>query len=440
MKWLVSILLLLIATSIYAADAMENHHQANAHTMDKGDESHMASMHRDHMMGPLGISMRREASGTSWQPDATPMSMIMAHALGWRFMFHGNVFVGGQIQGSRRGDNDFNSINWFMAMANHALWSGDLSIRTMVSLEPLTMRGSGYPLLLQTGEMWKGEPLHDRQHPHDMFMELAVKYAIPVHHSVGLEFYGGLAGEPALGPSAFPHRASARSNPLAPLGHHWYDATHITFGVLTLGIYGPMWKAEGSWFNGREPDENRFNIELRPLDSFSGRLSLNPAPMLSLQASYGYLKSPEYAEPDISIHRITSSVSHAAHPWTNSNISSSFMVGINLPTSGSKTYFALLESDFDLNQHHTIFGRAEYGNKTGHDLVLDTKDEGTVFGMSALSLGYAFRFPKIAQLVLSISGVGTLNLMGPALGAYYGGPAQLGAMVFANLRPADVEQ
>lgn len=421
--------------------AVENQHSGHdvpeEHKMEKDNNG--TGPHHANMAGPLGLSMAREGSGTSWQPDLTPMSMIMAQALNWQFMFHGNVFVGAQVQGSKRGDTDFNSINWLMAMANHMLWTGELSLRTMLSLEPITMRGDGYPLVLQTGETWKGTPLHDRQHPHDLFMELALKYSVPVHEQVGLEFYAAIAGEPALGPVAFPHRASSRSNPLAPLGHHWYDSTHITFGVLTAGVFGPMWKAEASWFNGREPDENRFNIDFRPLDSFSGRLSLNPISSLSFQASYGFLKSPESAEPELSIHRVTSSLAHAFQPWQNGNLTSGIVFGINIPTSGKKTAFGLIEADFDLNQHHTFFGRAEIGAKTGHDLVLEKSDKDRIFAISALSLGYAFRFPELARMILSISGVGTLNLTGRALGEYYGGPAQLGMMVFANLRPADMK-
>lgn len=419
--------------------AVENQHSGHnvpqGHKMEKDNNG--TAPHHANMGGPLGLSMAREGSGTSWQPDLTPMNIISAQALDWHFMFHGNVFLGAQFQGSNRGDKDLNSINWLMAMANHPLWSGQLSFRAMLSLEPITMRGDGYPLLLQSGETWKGEALHDRQHPHDLFMELAMKYAIPVHDNVGLEFYAALAGEPALGPVAFPHRASARSNPLAPLGHHWYDSTHVSFGVLTASLFGSIWKAEASWFNGREPDENRFNLDLRPLDSFSGRLSINPLPSLSFQASYGFLKNPESAEPELSIHRITSSLAHDFRPWQNGNLASVIIFGINIPTEGKTTAFTLIESDFDLNEHHTFFGRAEIGGKTGHDLVID-KSAHQTYVLSAISLGYAFRFPELSRLILSIGGVGTLNLMGRALGEIYGGVVQPGAMIYVNLRPADV--
>lgn len=430
----VALLLMLWTWPTFAAEDKHGGHNApQEHTMEQDDNAVAAH----HASGPLGLSMAREGSGTSWQPDLTPMNMISVQALNWHIMFHGNAFLGAQFQGSKRGNKDFNSINWFMAMASHPLWSGQVSFRTMVSLEPITMRGDGYPLLLQSGETWKGEALHDRQHPHDCFMEVATKYIIPVHENIGLEFYAALAGEPALGPVAFPHRASARSNPLAPLGHHWYDSTHITFGVLTASVFGKMWKAEGSWFNGREPDENRFNLDLRPLDSFSARLSVNPLPSLSAQASYGFLKSPESAEPQLSIHRITSSLAHDFRPWQNGNIASALIFGINIPTTGKKTAFALVESDFDLTAHHTFFGRAEIGGKSDHDLVLDKHSDRT-YVVSAISLGYVFRFPELSRLILSLGGVGTLNFIGRDLGEIYGGAVQPGAMIYLNLRPADV--
>lgn len=402
-----------------------------------GEEMHMH--HQDSMVKPLNLPMSRDGSGTSWQPDQSPMSMILVDAAGFHFMFHGSAFLVSDIQGGKRGDKALNSINWFMAMASHRLWVGQVSARAMLSLEPLTMRGDGYPLLLQSGETWQGQPLHDRQHPHDLFMELALKYTFPIHDHVGMEFYLAPAGEPALGPVAFPHRVSARTNPQAPLGHHWYDSTHITFGVVTMGIFGRIWKADVSWFNGREPDENRYNIDMRLPDSYSGRVSFNPISWLSMQASYGFLRSPEQAEPDVSVHKITSSVSCNFQPWADSNLASTLMLGANLPTHGKKTVFLLAEAEWDFNLHHTLFSRIEAGAKTGHDLVLSSELKDQTFGVGALSLGYAFRLPAIAKMLLSIGGVGTLNATGSRLVEYYGGPMQLGGMVFAQLRIADMK-
>jgi hypothetical protein len=391
------------------------------------------------MASPLGISMARQGSGTSWQPDLSPMAMIMVEIADWRLMFHGNIFFGFDGQGSDRGATQFNSTNWVMAMASHKLWLGQFSTRVMFSLEPLTVGGNGYPLLLQTGETWQGQPLHDRQHPHDLFMELAVRYSIPVHDDVGLDFYAAASGEPALGPVAFPHRVSARSNPFAPLGHHWYDSTHISFGVLTMGVFGRSWKLEGSWFNGREPDENRYDLDLRVPDSYSVRVSYNPIEALSMQASYGFLKSPEAKEPDISVHRVTTSVSMGLHPWPKSNLAGTLLLGMNIPTGGLATGFGLAEVDFDLTPQHTLFGRIEAGAKTGAELVLLPSAADVLFGIGAFSLGYTFHLPTLWKLVPTIGGVGTLNVTNSQLGAYYGGPVQFGGMVFLQMRVADHE-
>src|SRR6185437_9103952 len=204
------------------------------------------------MNGPLGLSHVRMGSGTSWMPDSSPMHAAHRTWDGLTVMLHGVAFGQYDDQGSMRGDHQLGIVDWEMLMAMRRIGAGQLHLHAMVSLEPLTLGAKGYPLLLQTGESYRGQPLHDRQHPHDAIMELAAMFQQPVSHGVALEFYGGVAGEPALGPVAFMHRPSAQSDPLAPLGHHWQDATHISFGVVTAGIYSRAVKLEGSVFNGRE--------------------------------------------------------------------------------------------------------------------------------------------------------------------------------------------
>jgi len=188
--------------------------------------------------GPLGIPRTREGSGTAWLPDASPMNAVHGQAGAWELMLHANAFVQYIHQGGERGRDQFGSINWAMGMARRPLGGGELALRAMLSAEPFTIEGCGYPLLLATGELCDGRPLHDAQHPHDLFMELAALYDRPITDQVALQLYGALAGEPALGPVAYPHRVSATGNPLAPIGHHWFDATHIAFGVITGGVYG----------------------------------------------------------------------------------------------------------------------------------------------------------------------------------------------------------
>ena len=187
----------------------------------------------------------RESSGTAWQPDASPMYALHGQAGGWNLMGHGNAFIQVLHESSRRGDTQLGSINWIMGMADRTAGGGVLRLRGMFSLEPWTIRGCGYPDLLASGEVCDGEPIHDRQHPHDLLMEIAAQYNHALAGSMRWEVYGGPAGEPALGPAAFPHRFSAMPNPLAPIGHHWLDATHVTFGVVTAGIYGQSVEGRG---------------------------------------------------------------------------------------------------------------------------------------------------------------------------------------------------
>ncbi len=197
-----------------------------------------------------------------------------------------------------------------MGMAHRPLGGGSLTLRGMFSLDP-TMGKDGYPLLFQTGETADGvTPLIDRQHPHDFLMELAAVYSHSLSEAASVFLYAGYPGEPALGPPTFMHRFSGIDNPEAPLGHHWLDATHITFGVLTGGVVWNTFKIEGSVFNGREPDEHRWNFDPLRLNSTSLRLTWNPTANWSMQASWGSLNSPEALEPDIDQQRITASVSY----------------------------------------------------------------------------------------------------------------------------------
>jgi hypothetical protein len=208
----------------------------------------------------------------------------------------------------------------------------------MLSVEPFTMDQAGYPLLLQTGEEFDGQPLHDRQHPHDLFMEIAATYRHALSANAAVELYVAAVGEPALGPTAFPHRASAESDPLAPLGHHWEDSTHISFGVATLGfVLARNLKLEASVFNGREPDEIRTNFDFRTLDSASGRVSFALSGEWTMQASLGYLASPEEHDPDVSVRRFTASVSRASAFGASGHWASTFVVGRNAPSRGDAT-------------------------------------------------------------------------------------------------------
>src|SRR5437764_2570320 len=232
------------------------------------------------------ISIGAIGSGTSWQPSSAPMHMHYKVAGDWLLMFHYNLIVGMNRQGGPRGATKFESANWFMPMAYHKLGKGTLQLRGMFSAEPFTFPPGGSPLLFQTGETYKGQPLIDRQHPHDLFMELSAQYTLPLGERGTWFTYFGYPEEPALGPVAFMHRASASENPSATLSHHLQDSTHISFGVLTTGFTYRWFKLEGSIFNGREPDENRYYFDSHKWNSRYARLWLMPNRNLPAQVAY----------------------------------------------------------------------------------------------------------------------------------------------------------
>ncbi len=391
------------------------------------------------MVGPLGIPTSRDGSGTAWQPDATPMHAFHARALGWQLMAHGSIFAGASVQGSDRGDEQVFSPNWVMLMAHRRVLTGELMLRGMFSLDAVTMGEEGYPLLLQSGEAVDGEPLVDRQHPHDLFMELAGAYTVPLGSRLALQVYGGPAGEPALGPVAFPHRRSAAADPMASLGHHWEDSTHISYGVVTAGLMTRFAKLEGSWFNGREPDEFRYDLDLRELDSYSTRLSINPTEAWSGQVSYGFLETPEELDPDISVERVTASILHVGSLGAIETLSTAVVWGRNIPSEGVATDAALAEASAELGPPGTVFTRAELAIKTGHDLALPADLEEETFPVGSLVGGYLYDFAPMAGVVPGIGVRGSVNLIEDELASFYGTNTPVGVMVFARLEPKAME-
>jgi hypothetical protein len=277
---------------------------------EKGQPSGMMEMNMPGMvMGSNGKITSRAGSGTSWQPASTPMHMLHWQKGDWMIMLHGDAKVGINSQGGPRGVTKFESQNWLMAMASRRVGRGTLDLRSMFSFEPFTLSPGGSPELFQTGETYKGQPLVDKQHPHDLFMTLSASYTLPIGERGTWFAYFGFPGEPALGPIAFMHRTSASENPSAPLAHHLEDSTHISYGVFTTGFTYRWFKVEGSVFNGREPDENRYNFEFNPWNSRSARVSFAPNKNWAMQLSYGLLKNPEAAEPG-DVRRTTASVSY----------------------------------------------------------------------------------------------------------------------------------
>ena len=376
-----------------------------------------------------GYSMTRESSGTSWQPDASPHQGIHAVYGEWTTMTHGFANLIYDRQGGPRGDKKTFSTSMLMLMAQRPLGQGTLGLRGMVSADPL-MGKRGYPLLLQTGEAANGAPLIDRQHPHDLFMELAASYSHPLSERSSVFAYVGLPGEPALGPPAFMHRFSGEDNPEAPISHHWLDSTHITYGVVTLGyVYGNA-KIEGSVFRGREPDESRYNIETGKLDSASVRVSYNPTRNWALQMSRGHIKSPEELHPDMDINRTTASAIYH-RPFGNAIMQVTAAWGRNAPNHGEATNTFLLESALRLSRTHTFFARAERADKDELFLSTDALAHER-FRVGKLSVGYVRDFPRDGGYTFGLGGLVSRYSLPGELEPVYGDPTSF--MLFARVK------
>ncbi len=437
-RWAVLACTLALALAPATSVAQHEHQMpSKPDTSASGDS--MAMNRHGAMAGPLGIPMSRMGSGTSWVPDSSPMHAQHFMAGGWELMLHGIAFVQFDKQFTPRGDEQFGSINWGMLMARHPLGAGLLTLRGMMSLEPFTVTAKGYPLVLQSGESYRGQPLHDRQHPHDLFMEVAALYERPVARNLGISLYLAPVGEPAIGPVAFPHRPSAVGDPLAPLSHHWQDATHISFGVITAGVYSRTWRLEGSIFNGREPDAIRTNFDYagHSLDSYAGRLTVNPNPQWSLSASYGYLASPEELHPDESLHRMSASVLHERTFRKKGDFASSLIWGANKHAGQSGLSNSVLaETNLDFDGTNTIFGRAELVQKLAEDLSIEGVPPSTNYNVGSLVLGYLREMSKFTGGSIGLGVRGSLDLIPKTLEPTYGTRTPGGFTVFLRFRPS----
>lgn len=393
----------------------------------------------------IGDPMERESSGTAWAPDSSPIYAKLKHYQdGGMLMLMGTAFLRYTSVGSSRdvsasgegGRSRVDAPTMLMAMYSRPVGErSQIGFRGMVSLDPFIQQGFGYPLLYQSGEQFRGRPLHDRQHPHDLISELAVVYSYKFDARRSFYLYAGYPGEPALGPPMYLHRASAMNNPDAPIGHHWQDATHITFGVVTAGFSFGKAKIEASAFNGTEPNENRYNFDRPRLNSFSGRVSLNPTKNLSFQVSHGYLKTPEPLEPEIRILRKTTAsavynkIFDADHSWA-----STFIWGQNR-ANGESTNSVLFESNYDFFRN-AVFGRVETVQKTGHDLVLEPVDKDKVFRVNGYSFGFVRDLVRDKGIDVGLGSMVTIKTNPAGLTPYYGGTTHGGWQVFMRIRPS----
>ncbi|MDQ6891207.1 MAG: hypothetical protein M3167_00810 [Acidobacteriota bacterium] len=327
-----------------------------------------------------------------------PMSEMTGMA-GWHLMDMGIARISFNRQGGDSGGSAVESNNWNMIHAQHALGRGRLSLMMMNSLEPATYAKLGSRELFQTGESYRGQPLVDRQHPHDFFMNLSATYRLDLGPESGAWLQLAPVGEPALGPVAFMHRASSGENGTAPLGHHWQDSTHIAFNVITAGA-GWKWIAvEGSAFHGREPDEHRWDIEGGSVDSASGRANFFFGGGWSAQVSYGFVKSPEALQPG-NTHRTTAALFYGADG--DRPFAATILWGRNVESHGTSDAW-LLEGAYQLTAEDQIYGRAELVQK---DFVLlatkrlsESEHAGTdLVRVGAYTLGYLRDFPWLRKL------------------------------------------
>jgi hypothetical protein len=320
--------------------------------------------HHDHAsMDMAGMFLMEQSSGTAFQPAAWPMPMVMTSLGKWRLAWMGQAYLVATQQSGPRGQDKLYSSNWGMLAAVHRVGRGSAMLRTMVSLDPLTITSRRYPLLFQTGEAAYGRPIVDGQHPHDFIMELSAQYAHPVGKRGLVSFYYAPVGDAALGPVAYPHRASALELPQATLSHHWQDSTHIANNVLTGGFSFGKVRLEASGFHGREPNENRWNIDFGSMDSWSTRLSVFPSRKWMAQASVGWLTQPEAFHPGDTV-RATASL-HYVVPRPGKNYwATSFIWGANHRTADSQdTHTVIAETVVPFGRKNFFTGRLEWGQR-----------------------------------------------------------------------------
>jgi heavy metal-binding protein len=408
--------------------------------------SHSMHEHEMRMKMPSSIDladpMSREGSGTSWLPDSSPMYGKMFMFGSDMLMLHGAIFPRYTNVSTRRGDDRIDAPNWIMGMYSHPLGdTAQIGGRLMMSLDPLTEGGRGYPLLFQTGESWHDQPLHDRQHPHDLFDELSVSLSSRIagfDHGFSAYLYFGYPGEPALGPPTFMHRPSAMDDPDAPIGHHWQDSTHITFGVATAGLvwsrFGGI-KVEGSIFTGREPDENRYDFDRPRFDSYSGRISWNPTKNLAIQVSQGYIKSSEALDPKTNIHRTTASAIYNLPLGPDKNWSNTFVWGQNNATEKGKTQSFLIESNYQRGRD-TVYFRWEHVEKSGHELVLNEAAHTRIFPVGAYTLGYVRDLSHGNGIDIGLGAQFTINNRPDSLDRYYGDDLGYAFQFFLRVGPS----
>ncbi|MBZ5660113.1 MAG: hypothetical protein LAO08_06865 [Acidobacteriia bacterium] len=396
----------------------------------------LITMHPENFLQEI---VRHDTSGTGAEPDSTPAPMLMVQKGGWALMFHANAFLVAQQQSTPRGGDKLFSPNWFMGMAQRPLGLGVFTARAMFSLEPATITGRQYPLLFQQGETAFGNAIADGQHPHNSFMEVAALYDLKLGKNGLLSFYAAPIGDPSLGPVAFPHRASAAEDPLATLGHHQQDSTHIAEDVVTAGLTYRIARIEASGFHGREPGENRWNISQGKIDSWSARLTLQPGKNWSGQFSYARITSPEALFPAEDQDRMTASIMYN-RPLRNGNWASTAIWGRTRSVQDHSIFNSYtLESTVRFRARNDAWTRIENVDRSNELLLGETPlppifQEQPIGRVQAYTFGYDHYFDLVPHVATALGAQVTVYGVGDNLKPIYSShPA--GVAIFLRFRP-----
>ena len=404
-----------------------NHSQAGHSQMAMEGTGHKGQgMEMTGALGPHSIT--RESSGTAWQPDTSEHMGLHVMSGDWTLMAHGLLNLAYDHQSGPRGDDKAFASGMLMGMARRPLGDGTLQFKAMLSPDPL-MGKRGYPLLLASGETANGrDRLIDRQHPHDLFMELSTSVSQNIGRKSSVFLYAGLPGEPAFGPPAFMHREAIMDSPEAPISHHGLDSTHISFGVVTAGLVFDQVKIEASRFNGREPDQHRWNIETGPLDSTAIRVSWNPTRRLSLQGSWGHFIDPEQLEPGVDQKRWSGSALYAGEIAPGWKLAGTLAWGRKV-VEHHKDDAYVAEASLK-HRGWTLFGRGEMTENR----ELTVAGHGPAYRVGKIGVGAVRDFRIADHFTIGAGGLVSLNFVPDALAPLYGGHRPAGAMGFVRLK------
>jgi hypothetical protein len=396
-------------------------------------------------MNAASMDLTNIASGTAVNPDSWPMPMIMTHFGSWNTMFMGEAFLVDTQQSGPRGGDKLYSPNWFMASAEHRAGAdGAFQMDLMLSLDPAMITDRRYPLLFQTGETAYGQPIVDGQHPHNFIMGLGFHYIRELGTKARLEVYFAPVGDPALGPVAYPHRASAAELPEAPISHHWQDSTHISDDVVTMGLAYRKIKLEASGFHGAEPGENRWIVQQGAIDSWSSRLWFFPSRNWAAQVSVGRLAHPEALQPGDQV-RTTASIEYTK-PTAGGSWASSLIWGRNHDTAtGRNLNSYLLESVLPIRRKNFVTGRVELVDKDelfeGLPEIEQNLDVlyGSTFRIGAYTIGYTHDVDLFRHVETGVGANFTAYSLPDVIKPYYG-ERPVGGNVFVRFRLRPVEK